>query len=184
MAEIKVIKTSIDGLIVIEPEVFDDNRGSFIETYNKESFKKAGLEMTFAQDNESTSKKGVLRGLHFQTKFQQGKLVRVISGTVYDVGIDLRKNSKTYGKYEGIILSKENKKMFYLPEGFAHGFLVLSSEAIFSYKCTNAYHPEYDAGIIYNDPDVGIKWPLEDVDIILSEKDRNLPMLKNTKYEL
>ncbi|MGI5850187.1 MAG: dTDP-4-dehydrorhamnose 3,5-epimerase [Christensenellales bacterium] len=179
MADINVIETSIRGLIVLEPTVFGDDRGYFMETYNREAFAKAGLNMAFVQDNQSMSKKGVLRGLHFQTKYSQGKLVRVISGSVYDVGVDLRKGSPTYGKYEGVILSGENKKMFYIPEGFAHGFLVLSDEAVFTYKCTNLYHPEYEGGIRYDDSDIGINWPLNDLSgIILSGKDQELPLLK------
>jgi len=183
MAEINIISTSIDGLILIEPKVFGDERGYFMETYNREVFSKAGLEMTFVQDNQSMSKKGVLRGLHLQTKFSQGKLVRVISGVVYDVGVDLRKGSPTYGKYEAAILSGENKRMLYIPEGFAHGFLVLSDEAIFAYKCTQTYRPEYEAGIIYNDSDIGIQWPLEGLNVQLSERDARLPTLKQAGYQ-
>ena len=173
------IKTSIDGLYIIEPKVFYDDRGYFMETYNRRDFVEAGLDMVFVQDNESKSKKGVLRGMHFQTKFTQGKLVRVSMGTVYDVVVDLRKESATYGKWEGVILSSENKRQFYIPEGFAHGFLVLSDEAVFNYKCTNLYFPEYDCGLLWNDPDVGIKWPLDRVDDIkLSDKDKRQKTLK------
>ena len=179
MAEIKVNYTSIEGLVIIEPQVFGDDRGYFMETYNQEAFRKAGLDMTFVQDNQSMSKKGVLRGLHFQTRFSQGKLVRVISGSVYDVGVDLRKGSPTYGKYEGVVLTGENKKMFYVPEGFAHGFLVLSDEAVFTYKCTNLYRAEFDGGIRFDDPDIGIDWPTDDLPgVILSDKDRRLPSLQ------
>lgn len=179
MAEINIIKTEIEGLVVIEPSVFSDARGYFVEVYNREVFEKNGLAMNFVQDNESKSKKGVLRGLHFQTKFPQGKLVRVLSGEVYDIGVDLRKGSKTYGQYAGVILSGENKKMFYVPEGFAHGFLVLSDDAVFTYKCTNLYHPEFDGGIIYNDSDINIDWPTKGIsEILLSEKDRVLPTLR------
>lgn len=183
MAKIKAIKTQIEGLVIVEPTVFGDERGYFIETYNQEEFHNAGLCMTFVQDNESKSKKGVLRGLHLQTKYPQGKLVRVLSGTVFDVGVDLRKDSPTYGQYESVILSGENKRMFYVPEGFAHGFLVLSDEAVFTYKCTNLYHPEYDAGIIYNDPDIGVKWPVEGLTLMLSGKDQNLPTLAQVNYK-
>ena len=134
--------------------------------------------MVFVQDNQSKSKKGVLRGLHFQKEHTQGKLVRVIKGEVFDVAVDLRKNSKTYGKWAGVNLSEENKKQFYVPEGFAHGFLVLSDEAEFCYKCTDFYHPESEGGIIWNDPDVNIEWPLNGIDeIIFSEKDKKLPTL-------
>lgn len=178
MADINVIETEIKGLVIIEPKVFPDDRGYFMETYNKDAFAKAGLDMIFDQDNQSKSCKGVLRGLHFQTKYPQGKLVRVVSGSVYDVGVDLRRSSPTFGKYEGVVLTGENKKMLYIPEGFAHGFLVLSDEAVFTYKCTNLYHPEYDTGIIYDDRDIGIEWPLNGMEIVLSDKDRKLPTLK------
>lgn len=173
------IKTSIKDLYIIEPKVFKDDRGYFMETYNRRDFVEAGLDMVFVQDNESKSKKGVLRGMHFQTKFSQGKLVRVTMGKVYDVAVDLRKESKTYGKWEGVVLSSENKRQFYIPQGFAHGFLVLSDEAVFNYKCTNLYHLEYDCGFLWNDPDIGINWPLDRIDeIVLSEKDKNQKTLK------
>ena len=176
-------KCDIEGLYVIEPKVFGDARGYFMETYNYEDFKAAGLDMVFVQDNQSMSKKGVLRGLHFQKKHPQGKLVRVLSGTVYDVAVDLRKSSPTYGKYYGVILSAENKKMFYVPEGFAHGFLVLSESAEFTYKCTDFYHPEDEGGIIWNDPDIGIEWPISsDMSVILSEKDKKLPTLSQSNF--
>jgi len=183
MADIKVVETAIKDMVIIEPQVFGDSRGYFMETYNEEAFAKAGLHMTFVQDNQSMSKRGVLRGLHLQTKYSQGKLVRVISGEVYDVGVDLRKGSPTYGKYEGVILSGENKRMFYIPEGFAHGFLVLSEEAVFTYKCTQIYHPEYDTGIIYNDQEIGIDWPLDGIELLLSEKDTKLPTLNEAGYQ-
>jgi dTDP-4-dehydrorhamnose 3,5-epimerase len=164
--------------MIIEPRVFGDNRGYFMETYNYNQFKEAGMDMVFVQDNQSKSKKGVLRGLHFQATYPQGKLVRVLSGEVFDVGVDLRKGSPTFGKWHGVILSGENRKQFYVPEGFAHGFLVLSDEAEFAYKCTDFYHPEDEVGIIWNDPTIGIEWPLEDLgDIILSEKDKNLGLM-------
>jgi len=176
-------KCDIEGLYIIEPKVFGDARGYFMETYNYEDFKAAGLDMVFVQDNQSMSKKGVLRGLHFQKKHPQGKLVRVLSGTVYDVAVDLRKSSSTYGKYYGVILSAENKKMFYVPEGFAHGFLVLSESAEFTYKCTDFYHPEDEGGIIWNDPDIGIEWPISsDMSVILSEKDKKLPTLSQSNF--
>lgn len=150
-----------------------------MESYNKEHFVGAGLDMTFVQDNESKSSKGVLRGLHFQRKHSQGKLVRVTKGEVFDVAVDLRIGSATYGKWEGVILSEENKKQFYIPKGFAHGFLVLSDEAVFNYKCTDFYAPEYDGGVMWNDPDINIEWPLEGIEnILLSEKDKNHPSLK------
>lgn len=165
--------TKINGVYIIESKIFYDNRGYFMELYNKKHFEEAGLNMVFVQDNESKSTKGVLRGLHFQKRYSQGKLIRVTKGEVFDVAVDLRKGSKTYGKWEGIILSEKNKKQFYIPEGFAHGFLVLSDEAIFSYKCTNFYAPEYEGGVIWDDPDINIDWPIDKVEnIILSEKDK------------
>jgi dTDP-4-dehydrorhamnose 3,5-epimerase len=173
MGNFNFIKTKIKDLYIIETKVFGDNRGYFMETYNKEHFDEAGLTMTFVQDNESKSSKGVLRGLHFQTQNTQGKLVRVTKGSVFDVAVDLRKGSPTYGQWEGVVLTDENKKQFYVPEGFAHGFLVLSDEAVFNYKCTNFYAPQYDAGVLWNDPDIGIEWPLDGIDnILLSEKDK------------
>ena len=180
MAKIIIQKTPIDDLILIEPTVFKDDRGFFMETYNQKEFAEAGLNLTFVQDNHSRSKKGVLRGLHFQTKFSQGKLVRVIKGEVFDVGVDLRKNSKTFGQWHGVILSEENQFQFYVPEGFAHGFLVLSDYAEFVYKCTNLYSPEYDSGILWNDKNIGIEWPLDGIDeILLSEKDKKLQNLNS-----
>lgn len=168
------IETDIKGVYIIESKVFGDNRGYFQETYQYENFKEAGLDMIFVQDNESKSRKGVLRGLHFQTQYSQGKLVRVLQGEVFDVAVDLRKDSKTYGEWTGVRLSSDNKKMFYIPENFAHGFLVLSDEATFAYKCTNLYHPEFDSGIIWNDGEINIQWPLKEIEeILLSEKDKN-----------
>ncbi len=184
MADIKVIETPIEGLVVIEPQVFGDDRGYFMETYNKEVFNDHGLDMEFIQDNESKSKKGVLRGLHFQTEYPQGKLVRVTEGAVWDVGVDLREGSPTYGQWYGVELSDDNKKMFYIPEGFAHGFLVLSDEAKFNYKCTNLYHPEFDGGVAFDDEEIGIEWPEVDAEILLSDKDRKQPKLKDLKGKL
>lgn len=184
MSKFNFIKTPIEGVFVIEPTVFGDNRGYFMETYNYGEFSENGLGMTFVQDNQSKSKKGVLRGLHFQTQYSQGKLVRVIKGEVFDVAVDLRKNSATYGKWYGVCLSDENKKQFYVPEGFAHGFLVLSDEAEFVYKCTQLYHPEFEGGIAWNDPDINIEWPLDGIDeILLSEKDKKASLLKVAKIE-
>ena len=184
MAKFKFIETSIKDLYVIEPTIFGDHRGYFMETYNENEFKKAGLNVDFVQDNQSKSKKGVLRGLHFQYEYPQGKLVRVIKGKVFDVAVDLRRNSETYGKWYGVYLSEENKKQFYIPEGFAHGFLVLSDEAEFTYKCTDFYHPEDEGGIIWNDPDIGIKWPIEQIEeVILSNKDKRWKLLKEQKIE-
>ncbi len=185
MSKITLCQTTIKDLVVIEPTVFGDHRGYFLEAYNQEAFTAVGLTMHFVQDNESKSKRGVLRGLHFQTQHPQGKLVRVIIGEVYDVAVDLRAGSSTYGKWFGVTLSAENKKMFYVPEGFAHGFLVLSEEAVFAYKCTEFYHPEFDGGIRWNDPDIGIQWPLEGIESpLLSEKDMKLPMLKDVQTKL
>jgi len=178
MGKFKFIKTFINGVYIIEPTVFGDERGYFMETYHENEFKQAGIDITFVQDNQSKSKKGVLRGLHFQKTNPQGKLVRVIKGEVFDVAVDLRKDSSTYGKWEGVKLSEENKKQFYVPEGFAHGFLVLSDEAEFMYKCTNFYDAEDEGGILWNDPNIGIKWPIKDINqIILSEKDKQLKKL-------
>ncbi|MFU0828722.1 MAG: dTDP-4-dehydrorhamnose 3,5-epimerase [Lachnoclostridium sp.] len=182
MGQFNFIKGEIEGLYIIEPKCFGDNRGYFMETYNYKDFKAAGIDCVFVQDNQSMSKKGVLRGLHFQKEHPQGKLVRVIKGKVFDVAVDLRTDSPTYGKWQGIILSDENKRQFYIPEGFAHGFLVLSDVAEFEYKCTEFYHPEDQCGIMWNDPDLGIKWPIEkDVELILSEKDTKQPRLCELK---
>lgn len=171
MGKFNFIKTEIDGMFIIEPTVFGDDRGYFLETYHYNEFKTAGIDVKFVQDNQSKSKRGVLRGLHFQTKRPQGKLVRVIKGEVFDVGVDLRKNSKTFGKWVGATLSAENKRQLYIPAGFAHGFLVISDEAEFIYKCTDFYDPENEGGIIYNDPDINIKWPIfDDMNILLSKK--------------
>lgn len=180
MGKIKVESCDIEGLCVITPTVFKDDRGYFVETYNKNDFTEAGLDMEFVQDNQSKSSKGVLRGLHFQKEHPQGKLVRVLSGEVYDVAVDLRKDSKTYGKYFGVVLSDENKKQFYIPKGFAHGFVVLSDEAVFAYKCTDFYHPNDEGGLKYDDPDIGIDWPIEGLNLIMSEKDTKWKGLKET----
>ena len=181
MAKFKFLKTSIDGVYIIEPMVFGDDRGYFMETYHAEEFKEAGLDLNFVQDNQSKSKKGVLRGLHFQYTKPQGKLVRALKGEVFDVAVDLRKNSPTYGKWEGILLSEENKKQFYVPEGFAHGFVVLSEDAEFTYKCTNFYDPDDEGGILWNDPSLAIDWPINADEVILSEKDKKWKTLKEDK---
>jgi dTDP-4-dehydrorhamnose 3,5-epimerase len=161
MGQIKVEKNvgGIEGLCVIEPAVHGDNRGYFMETYNQNDMREAGLDMVFVQDNQSMSVKGVLRGLHFQKQFPQGKLVRVIRGSVFDVAVDLRSGSDSYGKWYGVELTAENKKQFYIPQGFAHGFLVLSDTAEFCYKCTDFYHPGDEGGLAWNDPKIGIEWP-------------------------
>ena len=178
MGKITVTPCDIEGLYVIEPTVFKDERGYFVETYNQNDMKEAGLDMVFVQDNQSMSTRGVLRGLHFQKQFPQGKLVRVVRGKVFDVAVDLRSDSKTYGKWFGVELSAEQ---FYIPEGFAHGFLVLSDEAEFCYKCTDFYHPGDEGGLAWNDPEIGVEWPLEEgVDLIISEKDQKWKGLKDT----
>lgn len=159
MGQIKVTKCPIEGLYIIEPTVHGDNRGYFMETYNQRDMQENGLNMVFVQDNQSMSVKGVLRGLHFQKEFPQGKLVRVIKGSVYDVAVDLRAESETYGKWFGVELTEENKKQFYISEGFAHGFLVLSDTAEFCYKVTDFYHPGDEGGLAWNDPAIGIEWP-------------------------
>lgn len=159
MGQIKVTKCPIEGLYIIEPAVHGDARGYFMETYNQRDMAEAGLNMVFVQDNQSMSVKGVLRGLHFQKEYPQGKLVRVIKGRVFDVAVDLRKDSATYGKWFGVELTEENKKQFYISEGFAHGFLVLSETAEFCYKVTDFYHPGDEGGLAWNDPEIGIKWP-------------------------
>lgn len=198
MGQIKVAKCPIEGLYIIEPAVHGDSRGYFTETYNQRDMAEAGLNMVFVQDNQSMSVKGVLRGLHFQKEYPQGKLVRVIKGRVFDVAVDLRKGSDTYGKWFGIELSEENKKQFYISEGFAHGFLVLSDTAEFCYKVTDFYHPGDEGGLAWNDPEIGIDWPeligtyngtpsaegytLKDgTPLILSEKDQKWEGIKNDR---
>jgi dTDP-4-dehydrorhamnose 3,5-epimerase len=176
MSNFNFIKTEIDGVIIVEMKAFGDNRGYFMETYHEEKFREGGITANFVQDNQSKSTKGVLRGLHFQKTHPQAKLVRVIKGEVYDVAVDLRKDSPTYGKYVGAILSEENKKQFFIPKGFAHGFLVLSDEAEFTYKCDEFYHPEDEGGLMWNDSTIGIEWPLDGIDNLnLSEKDMRNP---------
>ncbi|HCT92412.1 MAG TPA: dTDP-4-dehydrorhamnose 3,5-epimerase [Lachnospiraceae bacterium] len=194
MGQIKVVKAPIEGLYEITPTVHGDSRGYFMETYNLNDMREAGLDLRFVQDNQSMSVKGVLRGLHFQKQYPQGKLVRVIRGTVFDVAVDLRDGSATYGKWYGVVLTEENKKQFYISEGFAHGFLVLSDEAEFCYKVTDFYHPGDEGGLAWNDPGIGIEWPrvtgtyagsagaegycLEDgTPLCLSDKDQKWPVL-------
>ena len=172
MGKFRFTQTGIDGLIVVEPTVFGDSRGYFMETYARRDFEAAGIPYEFVQDNQSASHKGVLRGMHMQIDHPQGKLVRVISGAVYDVAVDMRTGSSTYGKWFGVELSAENKKQFYIPERFAHGFLVLSDHAEFVYKCTRYYAQGDEIGFMYNDPAVGIEWPSVDCEIELSEKDK------------
>lgn len=184
MGQIKVTRLDIEGLCIIEPAVHGDHRGYFMETYNQQDMAAEGLDMVFVQDNQSMSRKGVLRGLHFQKQFPQGKLVRVIRGSVFDVAVDLRRNSATFGKWYGVELTAENKKQFYLPPGFAHGFMVLSDEAEFCYKTTDFYHPDDEGGLMWNDPDINVEWPLDKVsEILLSEKDKINPSFAQLKAD-
>ena len=171
------VQTSVPGIVVIQPTVFEDTRGYFVETYKNDAFTQAGIDGHFVQDNASKSKKGVLRGLHFQRENTQGKLVRVVSGRVFDVGVDVRPGSPYFGCWAGVELSEENKHMLYVPEGFAHGFLVLSDEAEFCYKCTDYYNPAAEGGVRFDDADIGIDWPDIGMPYILSEKDEMLPRL-------
>ena len=167
---------AIEGLKVITPTVFGDDRGYFVETYNENDMKAAGMDYVFVQDNQSASKKGVLRGLHFQKEFPQDKLVRVVNGEVFDVAVDLRPGSKTFGKWYGVLLSAENKKQFMIPKNFAHGFIVLSDYAEFCYKCTDFYHPNDEGGLLWKDPEIGVEWPMPEgmteADLTLSDKDQ------------
>ena len=173
MGKITVQTCEIEGLKVITPTVFGDARGYFMETYQYEDFKAAGIDQVFVQDNQSASKKGVLRGLHFQINHPQDKLVRVIKGEVYDVAVDLRKDSATFGRWYGVLLSEENKKQFFIPKGFAHGFLVLSDYAEFCYKCSDFYHPNDEGGLKFDDPEIGVQWPIPDgMELIMSDKDK------------
>ena len=175
-----IIKTSIEGPLILEPRIFRDDRGYFFESFSQRTFNEEVREIHFVQDNESKSSYGVVRGLHFQINYPQCKLVRAVRGSVFDVAVDLREGSATYGKWYGVELSEENKKQFLIPEGFAHGFLVLSDTAEFVYKCTNFYDPQDDSGIIWNDKDIGIDWPLEEnVQVLLSEKDKKQQTFKN-----
>ena len=176
----KIISLAIPDVKLIEPDVFGDNRGFFMETYRADQFKEAGIPTNFVQDNMSSSRKGVLRGLHFQKDpYSQGKLVRVVRGEVFDVAVDLRKGSSYYGKWVGDFLSEENKRSLYVPNGFAHGFCVVSDEAVFHYKCTEFYHPEAEGGLRYDDPTVAVEWPKIDVPFLTSPKDEKAPFLEN-----
>lgn len=178
-------KTSIDGVIVVDAKVYGDDRGCFMETYKQPDFEVGGISVDFVQDNQSSSTKGVLRGLHFQIQHPQSKLVRVTKGSVFDVAVDLREGSPTYGAWEGVVLSAENRRQFFIPRGFAHGFLVLSDEAEFCYKCDDVYHPNDEGGLMWDDPAIGIEWPPMEGDtafdatkVILSEKDMLHPAFK------
>lgn len=182
MGNFTFTETKIKGVYVIDVKTYGDHRGYFMETYKEEDFAAAGLNYQFVQDNQSSSRKGVLRGLHFQKTFPQAKLVRVLKGEVFDVAVDLRKGSETYGQWVGVLLSEENHRQFMIPRGFAHGFVVVSDHAEFAYKCDEKYHPEDEGGILWNDPDVNIEWP-EVGEIILSEKDKKNPTLAESKME-
>jgi len=184
MSQIRVTKCEkngkvIRGLYEIEPAVHRDDRGYFVETYSRRDFEEEGLDLEFVQDNQSRSVRGVLRGLHYQKEHPQGKLVRVLSGSVFDVAVDLRKDSETFGLWYGVELTEENMKQFYIPEGFAHGFAVLSEEAVFAYKCTDFYHPGDEGGLRWNDPAIGITWPIREEEVQLSEKDKVQPFFKD-----
>lgn len=174
----EIIKTEIEGLLIIKPDVFQDERGYFFESFNREKFRAAGLDLHFFQDNESRSRKGVVRGLHYQAPpFAQGKLVRVMTGAVLDVAVDLRKDSKTFGKWSSVVLSGENKWMYWIPEGFAHGFLTLEEDTVFFYKCTQVYDRESERNILWNDPDLAIDWGISDP--VVSERDRKAPLFRD-----
>ena len=182
MGKITVETCEIEGLKIITPTVFGDSRGYFMETYNYNDFAEAGITEKFVQDNQSASKKGVLRGLHFQINYPQDMLVRVVNGEVFDVAVDVRKDSDTFGKWFGVVLSAENKKQFFIPKGFAHGFLVLSDYAEFCYKCTDFYHPNDEGGIYYADKEIGIDWPIpEGMELIMSDKDTKWKGLSETE---
>jgi len=184
MGKITVETCEIEGLKVVTPTVFGDSRGYFMEVYNYNDFKEAGIDVTFVQDNQSASKRGVLRGLHFQINHPQDKLVRVVSGEVYDVAVDLRPGSKTFGKWFGVLLSAENKKQFFIPKNFAHGFYVLSGYAEFAYKCSDFYHPNDEGGLIFDDPEIGVEWPIEDKgELIMSDKDTKWQGISEYKKE-
>lgn len=176
MGNFTFTETKIKGVYIIDVKSYGDNRGYFMETYKETDFQAAGLNYSFVQDNQSSSRKGVLRGLHFQRNHPQAKLVRVLQGEVFDVAVDLRRDSETYGQWVGVLLSGENKRQFMIPRGFAHGFVVVSDYAEFAYKCDEVYHPEDEGGLIWNDPDIGIEWPKVG-EVILSEKDKKNPTL-------
>jgi len=178
----KIIETGFEGLLIIQPKVYTDSRGYFFESYKLEMFLKAGIPFNPVQDNESKSVKGVIRGLHYQLEpFAQAKLIRVVLGKIYDVAVDLRKNSKTFGKWYGIALDSENKMQFFIPKGFAHGFSVLSNTAVIQYKCDNLYNPEFERGVSLNDPDLAIDWKIGDTDPVISEKDLKHPGFKEAE---
>lgn len=176
-----ILETKIPGLLIIAPKVFGDSRGFFLETWSKQKYKEVGIDLDFVQDNMSFSTKGVLRGLHFQNPNAQGKLVSVVQGEVFDVAVDIRDGSPTFGEWAGVMLSGEKHNQFWIPPGFAHGFCVVSDTAYFTYKCTDIYNPSADGGVLWNDPEIGIQWPLDEV--LLSEKDKVHPLLKDLPKE-
>ena len=177
----KVTETKLSGVLIFEPKVFPDGRGYFMESWSKKRYEEAGIKEPFVQDNISSSQKGILRGLHFQYPQSQGKLVQVISGEAFDVAVDIRYGSPTFGQWFSVILSQANHRQLYIPPGFAHGFCVLGNIAVFSYKCTDYYNPSYEAGVIWNDPEINIDWPIKEP--ILSEKDSKYPRLKDIPAE-
>ena len=181
----KIIETHLPGVVVIEPKVFGDKRGFFLETFRQDVLQQAGIDVTFVQDNHSRSGQGVLRGIHYQLTQTQGKLVRVTSGSVFDVAVDVRHGSPTFGQWYGTQLDEESMRMMYVPPGYAHGFVVLSESADFLYKCTDYYHPESEQGIAWDDPDIGIEWPITNLtsDIALSEKDKKNVLLKDQSID-
>lgn len=183
MDRFNITETELKGAYIIEPTVHEDDRGYFVKTYDEEEFKAKGLDFTFVQDDQSCSSKGVLRGLHFQKEHPQGKLIRVVRGKVFDVGVDLRKNSETFGKWIGVELSDKNKKQLFLPRGFAHGFLALEDHSIFVYKVDELYYPSDEGGLAYDDEDIAIDWPFDEIeDIIITDKDRNWGKLKDLDF--
>lgn len=176
----KIERTPLADVLIVEPDIFGDDRGYFLETYNRQRYEEAGIQATFVQDNLSKSMRGTLRGLHFQRPpFEQGKLISVVAGSVFDVAVDLRRSSSTYGRWFGLTLSGTDKKQLWIPPGFAHGFLALEDDTIFSYKCTNFYSPAHDGGILWNDSDIAITWPMNSDDLILSAKDQRQPRLRD-----
>lgn len=183
MDRFNFIKTDFEGVLIIEPNLHPDHRGYFVKTFDEEEFKEKGLDIDFVQEDQSCSKKGVLRGMHFQKKHPQGKLVRVLHGKVFDVGVDLRKNSKTFGKWIGVILSHENQRQLFLPRGFAHGWIALEDNSVFLYKVDNIYYPDDQGGLIYDDEDIGIEWPLDDIEnLIMAEKDKKWKSFKDLDF--
>lgn len=181
---LRVSTTPIEGLLVVEPKVFSDARGYFMESYHRREYAAAGIDVEFVQDNQARSVKGTLRGLHFQKKHPQAKLVRVLAGRVFDVAVDLRGKSKTFGRWHGELLDADNQRQLFVPAGFAHGYLVLTDSAVFAYKCSDFYHAEDEGGLLWSDPEVGIRWPLEAIGRpLLSDKDQALPGLKDLDFK-